>query len=140
MLKKIVVATDGSDHAKKAIDFASDIASRYEAKMYIIHVVFPLPSMLRGYDIDKIEENQHKVAEEIIASAEREVKKKGLKDYQSLMLDGDPAQEIIEFARSQGVDMIIMGSHGAGRTEMLLLGSVSHKVCHLADCTCVTVK
>ena len=140
MLKKIVVATDGSDHAKKAIEFASDIASRYEAQMYIIHVVFPLPSMLRGYDIDKIEENQHKVAGEIIAAAESEVKKKGLEDYQSLILDGDPAREIIEFARSQDVDMIVMGSHGAGKAEMLLLGSVSHKVCHLADCTCVTVK
>jgi nucleotide-binding universal stress UspA family protein len=140
MLKKILVATDGSDHAKKAIEFASDVASRYGATVYIIHVVFPLPSMLQGYDVGKIEESQQKVAREIIEAAEKEIRQKGIENYQSVMLHGDPAREIIEFARQEGIDTIVMGSHGAGRAEMLLLGSVSHKVCHLADCTCMTVK
>lgn len=56
------------------------------------------------------------------------------------MLQGDPAQEIIEFSRKNSIDMIVIGSRGAGTVETLLLGSVSHKVCHLANCTCVTVK
>ncbi len=140
MLKKILVATDGSDHARKAIEFASDIALKYKAMVYLIHVVFPLPTMLEGYDVQKIEDSQHKVAKEIIEEAKGEIKKNGVESYQTTILQGNPAQEIINFARKNSVDMIVMGSHGAGKAEMLMLGSVSHKVCHLADCTCVTVK
>ncbi|NIO03304.1 MAG: universal stress protein [Proteobacteria bacterium] len=55
-------------------------------------------------------------------------------------LQGDPAERIIEFAREKSVDMIVIGSRGLGPVKGLFLGSVSTKVCHLADCTCVTVK
>jgi len=139
MLNKILVATDGSDHARKAIEYASDIAAKYEATVYLIHVVSPLPSMPE-VDVQAIRDNQQKIAKEIIEEAEREIKNKGVETYQSTILQGQPAQEIIEFARKNSVDMIVMGSHGAGKMELLMLGSVSTKVCHLADCTCVTVK
>ena len=139
MLNKILIATDGSDHARKAIEYASDIAAKYKATVYLIHVVPPVGS-LPEVDVQKIQDNQQKIAKEIIEEAEREIKKKGFESYQSTILQGNPAQEIIEFARKNSVDMIVMGSHGAGKVEMLMLGSVSNKVCHLADCTCVTVK
>ena len=139
MLKKILIATDGSDHARKAIEYASDIAAKYKATVYLIHVTPPLGSWAEG-DVEKIQDNQQKFANQIIEEAEREVKKKGVESYQSTILQGHPAGEIIEFARKNSVDMIVMGSHGAGKVEMLMLGSVSNKVCHLADCTCVTVK
>ena len=139
MLKKMLIATDGSDHARKAIRYASDIAAKYKATVYLIHVVPPLHSVAE-VDVKKIQDNQQKFANQIIEEAEREVKKKDVEGYQSTILQGDPAREIIEFARKNSVDMIVMGSHGAGKVEMLMLGSVSNKVCHLADCTCVTVK
>jgi nucleotide-binding universal stress UspA family protein len=142
MLKKILVATDGSDHARKAVDYASDIAAKYQAKVYIIHAVPPVPRMAElGPDVlQTIEEGQKKYARQIIEEGEEEIKKMGIKNYQSDILYGDPVQEIIEFARKNDIDMIVMGSHGAGRIETFLLGSVSNKVCHLAECTCVTVK
>ena len=139
MLKKILIATDGSDHARKAIGYASDIATKYKATVYLIHVVPPVGSWAE-VDVEKIQDNQQKFANQIIEEAEKEVKKKGVESYQSTILQGQPAGEIIEFARKNNVDMIVMGSHGAGKVEMLMLGSVSNKVCHLADCTCVTVK
>ena len=139
MFKKILVPTDGSDHAIKAIGHASDIAAKYKAAVYIIHVTPPLGSWAEG-DVEKIQDNQQKFANQVIEEAEREVKKKGVESYQSTILQGHPAGEIIEFARKNSVDMIVMGSHGAGKVEMLMLGSVSNKVCHLAECTCVTVK
>ncbi len=140
MLKKILVPTDGSNHAKKAIEFASDIALKYESTVYLIHVVFPLTSIAEGYVDQQIEDHQQKIAKEFIEGAEKEIKAKGVESYQSTILKGNPAREIIEFARENNVDMIIMGSRGAGEIEMLMLGSVSQRVCHLADCTCVTVK
>lgn len=139
MLKKILIATDGSDHARKAIGHASDIAAKYKASIYLIHVVPPL-HIVAEVDVKKLQDNQQKIAKQIIEEAEREVKKKGVESYQSTILQGQPAREILDFARENNVDMIVMGSHGAGKVEMLMLGSVSNKVCHLADCTCVTVK
>jgi len=140
MIRKILVATDGSDHARKAVEIASDIALKYKATVYLIHVVSPIPSMGYGDVLQKIEEGQEQFAKEILEKAVKEVKRKGLGNFQSTMLHGDPAHAIIEFARKNSVDMIVMGSRGLGTLEDLFLGSVSHKVSHLAECTCVTVK
>jgi nucleotide-binding universal stress UspA family protein len=139
MLKKILIATDGSDHARKAIGYASDIATKYKATVYLIHVV-PILHSVAEVDIEKIQDIQQKFANQIIEEAEREVKKKGIEGYQSRILHGEPAREITEFAKKNSVDLIVMGSHGAGKIEMFMLGSVSYKVCHLSDCTCLTVK
>lgn len=140
MIKRILVPTDGSDHARKAVEIASEIALKYKATLYLVHVVSPLPTM-GGPDIRKqLEDEQQKFAKEILKKAEKEVKNKGVESFKSTTLQGYPAEEIIQFARKSSVDTIIMGSRGAGKLEGLLLGSVSHKVCHLAHCTCMTVK
>jgi nucleotide-binding universal stress UspA family protein len=65
---------------------------------------------------------------------------KGARTAASLLEAGDPAPTILRVARDQGVGTIVLGSRGLGDAKGLLLGSVSHKVAHLASCTCVTVK
>jgi len=142
LIQRILVPIDGSDHSRKVIELASDIALRYKAKVHIVHVVSPLD---RAHELDDIllqelEKNYQEFARRIIDEAERAFKKKGVKSYQSAILRGDPAQEILQFAKENGVDMIVMGSRGAGAADMLMFGSVSHKVSHLSKCTCITVK
>ncbi len=58
----------------------------------------------------------------------------------TLLREGDPATAILEVAKAEQVDMIVMGRRGLGDLAGLLLGSVSHKVGHLADCACLTVR
>ena len=148
MIKKILVATDGSDHAKKAIDYACDLALKYDAEVYLLYVIYKsgVPkSLLKVIEAHRIEKTpEHAILKEIgdriIKMAERECREKGVKNFQSSIIEGDPAQAIIEFAREKGVDMIVMGSRGLGNLEGVFLGSVSHKVCNLAHCTCLTVK
>jgi nucleotide-binding universal stress UspA family protein len=148
MLKKILVPTDGSEHARRAIDLASDLALRYDAMLYILHVVSEttIPDEVLDYiRVEKVTEPpemvyQRKIGQGTIAAAEREAKNRGLKEVQSKVVQGDPAEEIINFAREKGVDMIMIGSRGVGQVKGMFLGSVSSKVCHVADCTCVTVK
>lgn len=148
MLQRILVATDGSGHARKAIEYASDIASKYNAKLYLIHVVSEagIPADVLEYiKVEGIEEPPesvylHKVGEGIIGAAEKEITKKGVQDVQSVVVKGDPAEKILEFARDNSVDMIVIGSRGLGSVKGMFLGSVSSKVCHAADCTCVTIK
>ncbi|MEE9611416.1 MAG: universal stress protein [Desulfatiglandales bacterium] len=148
MIKKILVATDGSGHAKKAIEFATDIALQYDATICILHVVSKIEipeEFLRYVEVEGFEETPQsvylqKIGDEIIGAAEKAISKKSVREVQTALVQGDPAEKILEFARDQGVDMIVLGSRGLGRIKELLLGSVSSKVCHLAECTCVTVK
>jgi nucleotide-binding universal stress UspA family protein len=148
MVNRILVATDGSEHARKALDYASDIASKYNAKLYVVHVVSDkgIPEDLLQYiKVEGIEEPPEsvylqKVGEGIIGVAEKEIAERGVKEVQSVVLQGDPAEKILQFARDNGVDMIVIGSRGLGSVKGMFLGSVSNKVCHAADCTCVTIK
>jgi nucleotide-binding universal stress UspA family protein len=148
MIKKILVPTDGSKHARRAIEYACDLALKYDAKVYLLHVIqkIDIPAGISEYlEAEGVEESPEnvylaKIGDKVVEVAEKDVKMKGVKDSQSVVLQGDPAERIVEFARGNGIDMIIVGSRGLGSVEQLFLGSVSHKVCHLAECTCITVK
>lgn len=149
MIKKILVPTDGSDHARKAIEFASDIALKYKAKIYLLHVVTHEPkipdSITELMGAEHIHESPSYVHLQIVGGkilklAESEVRTRGVEKVDSVVVEGDPAKNIIDFAREEGVDMIVIGSRGLGGIKDLFLGSVSHKVSHLAHCTCVTIK
>ena len=54
--------------------------------------------------------------------------------------EGDPVERILEAQKREQADLIVLGSRGLGNMKGLLLGSVSHKVAHLAECACLTVK
>jgi nucleotide-binding universal stress UspA family protein len=140
MVRKILVATDGSDHARKALRYACDLGEKFGATVHLVHVIMPLPGMGGGELVGQIEEIQENNAKEIIAEAKKEFEKRGFTEIHVSTLHGDPAQEIIRFAQKNDIDMIFLGSRGAGKLESLFLGSVSHKVCNAAHCTCVTVK
>ena len=59
---------------------------------------------------------------------------------QTVLEDGNPADTIVRVAKRLQVDMIFLGSRGLSDAKGMLMGSVSHKVAHLAQCTCVSVK
>ncbi len=140
LIQKILVATDGSDHARKAIEIASDIALKYGANLVLLHVVDVVTQRRMAAYMEDMENYLSKVGEKILREAEEDARKKGVRSMESRLIEGDPASKIVEFARKSKVDVIIMGRRGTGLLETLVLGSVSHRVCHLAKCTCMTVK
>ena len=148
MISKVLVATDGSQNAREAIAHASDIALKYNATIYLVHVVpkKDIPFEVQRYiQIEGITESPEqvyyqKIGEGIIQAGLEEIKEKGIKKVESFLLQGDPADKITEFASERGVDMIVMGSRGLGGIKQMFLGSVSRAVCNVAACTCVTVK
>ena len=147
-MKKILVATDGSDHAKKAVELASDFAVKHHATLFLVHVVQEpkVPEWMIHYaQHEAIPESPEYVhlemaGKQIMEASEKVAKGIGVKQIRSTLLVGDPAEEIIAFAKQSDIDMIVMGRRGSGKLEELLLGGVSHKVSRLANCTCVTVK
>ena len=76
----------------------------------------------------------------IVALAEERARKKGAKQIEAIVVEGDPSERIINHAKDHDVDIIVIGSRGLGTFKGLLLGSVSNKVSHRADRTCVIVR
>lgn len=143
-MDRILVAVDGSEHSKKAVDMAIDMAKKWSSKIYLIHVAEnKIPAEFLEYAKDEeIDASDYygRVCTQIIESAEDKIKKAGIKKVERICPTGDPADEIIKQAKKNKVDLIIMGSRGRGRLSRALMGSVSTKVCNYADSTCITVK
>ena len=78
--------------------------------------------------------------EKVIQDAKDAARKAGLTKVKSEVKTGQPARAIVDFAKRGKFDAIVMGSRGLGDIEGFLLGSVSHKVASLSQCTVITVK
>jgi nucleotide-binding universal stress UspA family protein len=149
MFKNILVALDGSKHAKRAAVVATDMAQHYGSRLQFITVLKPPPKRisdelkhymeienLTGKPGDLVSDAVHK----ILADAEKHARKKGLKEVRAVTESGPVARTIIKQAKRQKADVIVMGCRGLGDVEGMLLGSVSHKVVSLADCAVMTVR
>ena len=95
----------------------------------------------RGTDSREHEEEMKEaVAKMLLAGAEHTAKNKGVLDVSLITEHGDPVGRILECAARESTDLIVMGSRGLSDLRGLLMGSVSHKICQLSECTCITVK
>lgn len=150
-MSKILVAIDGSDHAWKALDLAADLAKLHGAGLLVLHVVpyEPMPEALRTFAVAEhipYEEELGRyhqartLGDQLARRAAAVAKEKGVQTVESRAVEGNPADEILEVAKADGVNMIVLGNRGLSQPKALFLGSVSHKVAYHADCTCVTVK
>lgn len=151
MSRKYLVAVDGSDHAWKALDLACDFAKLADGELIIVHVVpyERIPEGLEEYaKIEGIPAEEERalyhasraIGDRITEEAGSRARRNGVAQVTTKGAEGNPANEIVALAKSTGADMIFLGSRGLGDAKGLLLGSVSHKVMHLAPCTCVAVK
>jgi nucleotide-binding universal stress UspA family protein len=140
LIRKILVALDGSDHAERALDFALDLAHQYSAEVQLLSVVIPcfLPSqsmyLIKSEAIDECIKQLETVFRGVLSKADGKVKKERPYLKVSTKLEtGDPAEKIVETAKRGNFDIIIMGSRGLGRKKYAL-GSVSSKVADNAPC------
>ncbi len=150
MLKKILVPVDGSSHANAAVDWASALAEKFGATLVLHHAIPKwgselYPEELRALaDVEKVQISEWDVLEalgrRVVEAAADRARLRGAKAIETVVDVGDPAQSILDQAKKSGVDLIVMGRRGLGALPGLLLGSVSSKVVHLAECACLTVK
>jgi len=145
MITNILVPVDGSEHSKKALELACDLADKYDAQIHVLHVILSPEAkhtlVLGGAAVtvdaskEEIEEAGHKVIE----AAKEIAAGHGRKNIETDVVGGPTAQRILDYSKDNDIDMIVMGSRGLSDLSGLVIGSVSHKVSHLAPCTCVTV-
>ena len=126
--KKIMVATDGSELVKQAVETAIEISRLSGAKLYAVYVVVPTTHSPRDFGWEKAAmehfRNEGKTATGFVDDA---AKKVGV-EVESVLLEGHPADKIVEFAENQGIDIIVMGTLGKTGLDRFLLGSVDEKV------------
>lgn len=149
MFHQILVPIDGSLHAQRALDYAADMAARYGARLSLLHVITNVmssrvPDELRDYSkIEHIEISERDmllgVATKLMDSAKARARELGVSDISASIDTGNPAAVIVKYCEDHDIDLIVMGRRGLGDLGGLMIGSVSHKVAHLADCACMTV-
>ena len=147
MLKKILVAVDGSQPSLRALDLASEIAEKFDAGLVMIYVIrdMQLPEAMREMaEVELVRETRlttmKKIAEEILGEAAARARARGATKVEAEIRPGDPAGAVLRYAAEEAVDLIVMGSRGLGQVEGMLLGSVSRKVSNLAKVGCLTVR
>ncbi|QKV19239.1 universal stress protein [Oricola thermophila] len=144
MFEKIVVATDGSDHANEALRVACDLAGKYDSSLHIVHTPQAVgDTLIVGYTavpVPPTKEEMEKAGREVIGAAEAFLREAGLSDFTSELVSGDPAHAIVEEAKARKADLIVMGRRGLGSLSGLLVGSTTTKVSQLAPCAVLTVK
>ena len=177
MIKRVLVALDGSEHANKAMDLACEMARRFGAELIALHVLPDRPlseaerkmaevefqaEIAQSFDLARLTDAQgnarsmsqrlaeqaevtggrfrRALGERLIEEAARRAKKNSVASVRTILGEGDAATAILRAADDVAADIIVMGRRGLGDLAGLLLGSVSHKITHLASCACLTVK
>ena len=147
MIRKILVPVDGSEHSRKALEFACDLSGKFDAELSVVHAVRDEAAervvMVLGSSRVTLPADPEKVeaaGREMIDAARELVEARGCRVASSDSVVGAPAKEILAYAEKGAFDTIVMGSRGLSDLGGLLLGSVSHKVSHLASCTCIVVR
>ncbi|WP_410509386.1 universal stress protein [Methanosarcina hadiensis] len=131
LYRKIMIATDGSEPVKKAVDTAVEVARLSGAKLYAVYVVasgghtFGHPRDI-GWE-RAMREHLSAEGREATAYVESAAKAANV-EVESVLLEGSPAQEIVDFAEENDIDLIVMGTLGKTGIERFLLGSVAQNV------------
>lgn len=148
-LKNILVAVDGSETSDRALDFALDLAEKFEAAVAVLNVSEALPmsavpvesTASLGSNIPIISKDFRQIHEEILSRAIAHAKQgKPNLAVSSMLREGDPALEIVHAAKEGNFDIVIVGHRMLGRVQEFFVGGVGDKVAHLANCPVIIVK
>ncbi|MFW5983591.1 MAG: universal stress protein [Halobacteria archaeon] len=136
MYDNILVPTDGSETAEVAVEHAVEMAKRYDATLHTLYVVdidavnlslgTEQVDRLKAGGLDEMEDVKEKAEESTGRVAER-ADEEGVKVVQEVRA-GSPHDAIVKYAENNGIDVIVMGSHGRGGVRRALLGSVAERV------------
>ena len=143
-LKTILVPTDFSEPSTAALNYAKQLADALNASIHVLHVAEdPLrqPWTLETYGISPLD-----VLGDITAQAQKDLGKalpeSERKKYNAELVTavGSPFSEIVNYARKNSIDLIVMGTHGRGGLAHVVLGSVTERVVRFAPCPVLTVR
>jgi nucleotide-binding universal stress UspA family protein len=142
MFKKILVPTDASEFSRRALKAAIGLAQTFQAEVELLHVSYT-PQAFWGYTIsygitvtqDQLDHSGEMALEVTLTGVDstKVVINKKVKS-------GHPVTIILDEVKSQGIDLVVMGSHGYGPITGSVLGSVSQRVLQKSSCPVLIIK
>jgi len=138
MYEDILFPTDGSDGADEALSHALELVKTHDSTIHVLSVVDSTYLGSAAAEATTIESLQART-EQVVDETVDEITAHGA-DVVAERRMGDPYEEIIDYAETEGVDMIVMGTHGRSGLDRFLLGSVTEKVVRTADAPVLTVR
>lgn len=155
-MKKILVAVDGSEKANKAVKKAAEVAEDLKLDVTVIHVFndsestqIPInkfnevASYLSAESLQKLKkEHKNNLEDERQKIVDREAKffeEQGM-EVEKVLLYGDPADKVCEYAEENDFDLIVVADKGRGKVEKFLLGSISDKIVRHSKVSVMVVK
>ncbi len=147
MISKILIATDGSASANRALELAVELAKVHNASLYAINVIRQIqipPEMQNMARVESLGENRLSVLEfianQILDDAEKRIQAKGAILAKKSIGHEDPATSISKYAKKHEIDLVVVGTRGLSKVKALLLGSVSRKVTEICNVNTLIVR
>ena len=141
MIKKIVVAFDGSEQSNKAFDFALELTKLCPSaapEISVLSVAQP-PEPIDIVEMDAIIDSATQHYQELFTGLKGKSRQRNI-EIRTEVVVGHPAEQIVRYAKERNADMIIIGQKGKSQVETWLLGSVSKRVATHAPCNVTIVK
>ena len=141
---KILVALDSSTYSERALEFVARMRWPAGSRVIVLSVLQPVVSTVAGpfepavIPVGELEGMRHEL-EELVAGAERKLREVGFAT-EARVLTGDPRETLLDVARGERADLIVVGSHGRSGIAKMMLGSVSSHVVTHAPCSVLVVK
>jgi nucleotide-binding universal stress UspA family protein len=146
MIGSIVVGTDGSETAAKAVQEAGGLASKLDAAVHVVSAFAPVSgTRLREEARQAPSDVEHQVnpredVDALLREAKEALEDLGVSSIEVHAREGDPADALLDVAEETKVDLIVVGNKGMSGTRRFLLGSVPNKVSHHAPCSVLIVR
>ena len=142
---KILIGVDDSPHSRAAVEFVRKMAWPKNSSIVVLSVVSPVVAIYAetyvpapSY-VEQMSEDAVRFHQETASGAERELQSTGLKSV-AQVLHGDPRTSLVEAARTERADLLVVGSHGRTGMAKLVMGSVASYVVAHAPCSVLVVK
>jgi nucleotide-binding universal stress UspA family protein len=142
MFKNILCPVDFSEFTDEILTYGVTIAKRFDSELHLIHVIpnlnyfTPYESFLTPENLVAIERN---IEGEVGKDFDRITKKLDL-PFKRVIKTGVTFVEIIDYIKDQGIDLVVMGTHGRSGIEHILIGSVAEKVVRKSPCPVLTIR
>jgi len=144
LFKNILVPLDGSKYSNHAFKVALDIAKKYDSKLSVIHCIeegeYRGPWYTDSMYSDAIRKKQRKISKTGINKLAIQAKKVNISISSDILIANSTVKELVTYAKSKKIDLVVMGSHGRTGLNKLILGSVSNGVSQLVHCPVLIVK
>jgi nucleotide-binding universal stress UspA family protein len=142
MFKKILCPVDFSKFTSEVVTYAASMAKQYGAELHMLHVIpnltyfTPYESFLTPENLVAMEKN---IQDEVDRDFGRILSRVDI-DAKKVVRTGVAFVEIIDYAKSEGMDLIVMGTHGRSGIEHILIGNVAEKVVRKSPCPVMTIR